>query len=301
MLRDADTALYRAKDEGRNRFCFYCLGMNEQAMAKLETEAALSQALHRGELRLHYQPKVAAATGELTGAEALLRWQRDGRLVSPGQFIPLAESSSLILEIGAWVIDEACRQWRRWADEGLAPPHIAVNVAARQFASGELDRVVARALQRHGVPPDSLELELTESMLIDRPEESAALLERLKDVGVSLALDDFGTGYSNLAYLRQFPIDTLKIDQSFVALIGDSKDGSAIVDAVLALAHRLQLNVVAEGVETEVQKRHLQAHGCNQLQGYGIGRPMPAADFGALFFKPPAMSGVEQPEAAEAG
>jgi diguanylate cyclase (GGDEF)-like protein/PAS domain S-box-containing protein len=302
MLRDADTALYRAKEEGRNRFCFYCAGMNEQAMAKLDTEAALSQAMQRGQLRLHYQPKVEAASGRLAGAEALLRWQREGRLVPPGQFIPLAESSSLILEIGAWVIDEACRQWRRWADEGLAPPHIAVNVAARQFSSGDLDRVVSRALQRHRVPPGSLELELTESMLIDRPEESIALLRRLKEVGVSLALDDFGTGYSNLAYMRQFPIDTLKIDQSFVALIGEGEDGSAIVDAVVALAHRLQLSVVAEGVETEAQRRHLQAQGCDQLQGYRVGRPMPAADFGALFCTAaPAPGGVEQPAAAEAG
>ncbi|MFZ5547305.1 MAG: putative bifunctional diguanylate cyclase/phosphodiesterase [Pseudomonadota bacterium] len=282
MLRDADAALYRAKEEGRNRFSFYTQGLNEQAVTKLETEAALSRALHRGELRLHYQPKVSAVTGRLTGAEALLRWQREGELVPPGRFIPLAESSSLILDIGAWVIDEACRQWRRWADEGLAAPCIAVNVAARQFAAGDLDRVVSGALQRHGVPPACLELELTESMLIDKPDVSLGLLRRLKDIGVSLALDDFGTGYSNLAYLRQFPIDALKIDQSFVALIGEGGNGSAIVDAVIGLAHRLELSVVAEGVETDQQKQHLQAQGCDELQGFGIGRPVPAGAFAAL-------------------
>jgi diguanylate cyclase (GGDEF)-like protein/PAS domain S-box-containing protein len=279
MLRDADAALYRAKEEGRNRFSFYTHGMNEQAVDKLDTEAALSRALHRGELRLHYQPKVSVATGRLSGAEALLRWQREGELVPPGRFIPLAESSSLILDIGAWVIDEACRQWRRWADSGLDAPRIAVNVAARQFAAGDLDRVVADALARHGVPPESLELELTESMLIDKPDESIGLLHRLKGLGVSLALDDFGTGYSNLAYLRQFPIDTLKIDQSFVALIGEGGNGSAIVDAVIALAHRLGLSVVAEGVETAVQQEHLRAQGCDELQGYRVGRPMPAEAF----------------------
>jgi diguanylate cyclase (GGDEF)-like protein/PAS domain S-box-containing protein len=286
MLRDADTALFRAKEQGRNRFVFYSQDMNEQAMAKLEMEAALSHALHRNELRLHYQPKFSAETGHLTGAEALLRWQRDGVLMPPGRFIPLAESSSLILDIGAWVIDEACRQWRCWADEGLAAPCIAVNVAARQFSAGDLDRVVASALQRHGVPPACLELELTESMLIDKPDESLALLRRLKDIGVSLALDDFGTGYSNLAYLRQFPIDALKIDQSFVALIGEGGNGSAIVDAVIGLAHRLGLSVVAEGVETEQQKQHQHAQGCDELQGFGVGRPVPAQAFASLYARP---------------
>ncbi|MFG6463075.1 EAL domain-containing protein [Roseateles sp. DXS20W] len=281
MMRDADAALYRAKEQGRNRLCFFTHDLNRQAVARLDIEVALSQALDRGELRLHYQPKVGAASGRVMGAEALLRWQRGADLVPPGLFVPIAEQSSLILEIGAWVIDQACAQLARWRADGLAMPRIAVNVAARQFAAGDLDRVVGQALRRHGVPPACLELEVTESMLIDRPGEGVDMLRRLKDLGVKLSLDDFGTGYSSLAYLRQFPIDALKVDKSFVDHIGIGPDGSAIVDAVISLAHRLGLAVVAEGVETPAQQAHLRAQGCDELQGYGLARPMPADAFEA--------------------
>ncbi len=279
MMRDADAALYRAKEQGRNRLCFFTHDLNRQAVARLDIEVALSHALDRGELRLHYQPKVGAASGRVMGAEALLRWQRGGDLVPPGLFVPIAEQSSLILEIGAWVLDQACAQLARWRADGLAMPRIAVNVAARQFSAGDLDRVVGQALRRHGVPAACLELEVTESMLIDRPGEGIAMLRRLKDLGVKLSLDDFGTGYSSLAYLRQFPIDALKIDKSFVDHIGIGPDGSAIVDAVISLAHRLGLAVVAEGVETPAQLAHLREQGCDELQGYGLARPMPADAF----------------------
>ncbi|MFG6488583.1 putative bifunctional diguanylate cyclase/phosphodiesterase [Roseateles sp. BYS78W] len=282
MMRDADAALYRAKEQGRNRYCFYTNDLNRQAVDKLEIEVALSHALKRGELLLHYQPKVCTVSGRIAGAEALLRWKRGGELVLPGRFISIAEQSSLILDIGAWVIDEVCAQQARWRDQGLDMPQVAVNVAARQFAAGNLDAVLGDALSRHGVPPSCLELELTESMLIERPAEGVAMLRRLKDLGVTLSLDDFGTGYSSLAYLRQFPIDALKIDKSFVDHIEAGPDGSAIVDAVISLAHRLGLGVVAEGVETPGQQAHLIAQGCDMLQGFGLARPLPVAEFEAL-------------------
>jgi len=274
LLRDADAAMYRAKDMGRNRFCFYTNDMNGKAMAKLDLEAALSRAIERNELLLHYQPKVDARSSDTVAAEALLRWNRTGvGLVSPGEFIPLAEHSSLILAIGAWVIDAACRQIRTWMDAGLPVVPIAVNVAARQFAAGDLDAVVAQALEHHHVPARYLELELTEGMLISNPQSGTQMLQRLRDLGVKVSLDDFGTGYSSLAYLQQLPIDALKIDQSFVRRIGEEADGEALVDAVIGLAHRLRLRVVAEGVETPAQRDHLLRQGCDEMQGYHFGRP----------------------------
>jgi diguanylate cyclase (GGDEF)-like protein/PAS domain S-box-containing protein len=274
MMRDADTAMYRAKDQGRNRFCFYTADLNAIAIAKLEMEGALCQALARGELLLHYQPKIDAASGRIAGVEALLRWRREDRLVPPGQFIPIAEQSSLILDIGAWVIDKACAQVRAWLDAGAPAPRIAVNVAARQFAAGDLDIVLTKALERHDVPAACLEVELTESMLMDRPEKTAPMLQRIRRLGVSLSLDDFGTGYSNLGYLQQFPLDFLKIDQSFVRAMGGEPDGTVLVDAIISLAHRLGLKVVAEGVETAAQRDYLLLRGCDELQGYLFSRPL---------------------------
>lgn len=283
LLRDADAAMYRAKEQGRNRFCFYTSNMNAEAIAKLDLEAALSCALERQELLLHYQPKVDARTGRITGAEALLRWNRDGcGLVPPCQFIPVAEQSSLIQDIGAWVIDEACRQLRAWMDTCQPMVRLAVNAAARQFAAGDLARVVAHALQRHGVDPQWLEIEITEGMLITDPEAAIAMLKQLKALGVKLSLDDFGTGYSSLAYLQHFPLDTLKIDQSFTRRIGEQPDGAALVDAVIALAHRLHLSVVAEGVETPQQCDYLREQGCDEMQGYHFAHPAPAQALQAL-------------------
>ena len=277
LLRDADAAMYRAKEQGRNCFCFYTSDMNAEAIAKLELEAALSRALARGELLLHYQPKVDARSGLVAGAEALLRWNRKGvGLVPPGQFIPVAEQSSLILAIGAWVIDEACRQLRAWMGAGQPLVRVAVNVAARQFAAGDLDQVVARALQRHRVDAQWLEIEITEGMLITEPQAAISMLKRIKALGVKLSLDDFGTGYSSLAYLQHFPLDALKIDQSFTRRIGQEPDGAALVDAVIALAHRLHLRVVAEGVETPQQRDYLRQQGCDEMQGYHFAHPAPA-------------------------
>ncbi len=276
MLRDADAAMYQAKADGRNCFRFFTRDLHAEAVARLELEAALSRAVERDELLLHYQPKVAAADGRLAGMEALLRWQRGGsEMVPPCRFIPVAERSSVILRIGAWVIDQACRQLRNWLDDGLKPVPVAVNVAARQFEAGDLDRVLAAALRQHGVPPEYLEVELTESMLVAQPRAAEEQLRRIKALGVKVSLDDFGTGYSSLGYLQRFTIDTLKIDQSFVHEIGQGSDGAAIVDAIVALAHRLNLRVVAEGVETAAQRDHLVAQGCDELQGFFFSRPLP--------------------------
>jgi len=274
MMRDADTAMYRAKEQGRNQFCFHTTDLNASAIARLEIEGALCQALARDELMLHYQPKLNARTGGVAGVEALVRWKRNGVLVPPGQFVPIAEQSSLILDIGTWVIDKACAQARAWLDDGLAGPRIAVNVAARQFAAGDLDTKLTQALARHGVPASCLEVELTESMLMDHPDKTIRMLERIRALGVKLSLDDFGTGYSNLGYLQQFPLDFLKIDQSFVRAMGSRPDGAVIVDAIISLAHRMGLQVIAEGVETEEQRESLCARGCDELQGYLFSKPL---------------------------
>jgi|HigsolmetaAR202D_1030399.scaffolds.fasta_scaffold00259_26 PAS domain S-box/diguanylate cyclase (GGDEF) domain len=276
MLRNANAAMHHAKELGRNRFCFFTADLQAQAVERLQLEAALKRAVERDQLLLHYQPRVDARSGRMCGVEALLRWDHpEAGLMAPGQFIPVAERSSLILELGAWVIDRACQQAREWIAQGWSDAVVAVNVAARQFTSGHLDTVVQQALARHGVPARALELELTESMLMQEPDAAVDMLRRLKAIGVRLSLDDFGTGYSSLGYLQRFPIDVLKIDRSFVQTIGCGPDGAAIADAVIALAHRLKLRVVAEGVEIEAQRRYLLAQGCDELQGFLFSRPLP--------------------------
>ncbi len=283
LMRNIDTAMYRAKENGRNRFSFYTGNMNADALARLELEAALRGAIERRELVLHYQAKVDLRHGAIAGAEALLRWRREEHgLVPPLRFIPLAEKSDLIIAIGGWVIDEACRQIREWRDAGLDGIKIAVNVSARQFRAGDMENVVARALSRHGVEAERLELELTESMLMERPEETVLMLQRLKQTGVKLSLDDFGTGYSSLAYLSRFPIDTLKIDQSFVKNVLTEATSATIASSIIGLAHRMNLDVVAEGVETEAQMDYLRTHHCDVMQGYYFSKPVPADDFARL-------------------
>jgi len=283
LLRNADAALFSAKDNGRNRFSFYAPEMNAEALANLGLEAALKRALKQGELCLHYQPKVDIRSGRVCGAEALIRWRREGvGLVPPGQFIPVAERSDLIVAIGGWVIDEACRQIRAWLDAGQQDVRVAVNLSARQFHVGGLDQVIAEALARHGVAASHLELEVTESMLMQRPEEAVLALGRLKAMGLKLSLDDFGTGYSSLAYLMRFPIDVIKIDQSFVRDIVSDANSAIIAISIITLAHRMGLKVVAEGVETEGQLGYLGMQGCDEMQGYFFSRPVPAAAFAEL-------------------
>jgi diguanylate cyclase (GGDEF)-like protein/PAS domain S-box-containing protein len=283
LQREADTAMHRAKEGGRNRFRFYTADMNANAMAQLELEAALRRALERQEFLLYFQPKLDLRSGRIVGAEALIRWQRDGMaLLPPAEFIPLAERTGLIVAIGAWIIDAACRQLHDWRAAGWSELRLSVNVVGSQFNSSELPEIVTQALARHEIPPACLELEMTESMLMDDPEQTIAILKNLKRIGVKLSLDDFGTGYSSFAYLSRFPIDTLKIDQSFVHHMVTEPEAAMIAVSIIDLAHRMNLKVIAEGVETEAQLGYLRMCNCDEMQGYLFARPMSGESFAAL-------------------
>jgi len=279
LLRQADIAMYRVKAAGRNGYRAYEATMEDgSTLAHVELQAALAHALARGELELHYQPKVELDSGEVAGVEALIRWRHPERgLIPPGHFIPLAEESGLIVDIGDWVLREACRQARAWRDAALPPLRIAVNLSARQLRQDDLAERVAAALADAGVDAGCLEIELTESMVMQNLDTASRLLQRLKNLGVTLAMDDFGTGYSSLGYLRRFPFDTLKIDRSFVQDITTEPEDALIAVAVIAMAHSLGLKVVAEGVEAEAQMRYLQGHRCDEIQGYYYCKPLPAA------------------------
>lgn len=279
LVRNADAAMYRAKDEGRNDFRFYTRDLTESVFERLTMESALRGALERNELQVHYQPQVNLRTGAVIGAEALLRWQRPGGMVSPAAFIPLAEESGLIIPIGQWVLETATAQMQRWLDHGVTLERLAVNIAASQIQRAPLAKMVRAALERSGLPPGMLELEITESSIMHGTERNFAVLDELKSLGVRLAIDDFGTGYSSLGYLKRMPIDKLKIDQSFVFEVPDNANDVAITRAVIALAQSLGMNVLAEGVETEAQRRFLVEHGCNHGQGYLYSRPLPADTF----------------------
>jgi diguanylate cyclase (GGDEF)-like protein/PAS domain S-box-containing protein len=280
LLHHADTAVHRAKERGGNQIAFYTTELSARALAQLQMEAGLRGALKQQRFILHFQPKVDLSSGRITGAEALLRWQPLTReMVYPSEFIPLAEETGQIVAIGAWIIDEACRQIRAWNDAGLVDINVAVNVSARQFRSGELEAVVADALERHGVKAHQLTLELTESMLMEAPEQAIDRLRRLKGNGLQLALDDFGTGYSSLAYLTRLPIDQLKIDRSFVVDLATDRNAANIARSVIDLAHRMRLKVVAEGVETESQLTYLGRNHCDEIQGYYFSKPVTADEF----------------------
>ena len=279
LLKDADTAMYRAKESGRNNFQFYTREMNARAMYRLKLENSLRHALERGEFRLHYQPKACLHTGRVTGVEALLRWERpEHGLVPPADFVPLLEDTGLIVPVGEWVIAEACRQIAAWRASGREPVSIAINISARQFAARNLGEIVRRVLDQHGADPRYIELELTESLLMVNTEEAVRTLEYLKSLGLRLSIDDFGTGYSSLSYLKRFPIDALKIDRSFIDEITTDVGDATITRAVIGMAHNLGLKVVAEGVETEEQISFLSANGCDEAQGYYFARPRPAGE-----------------------
>jgi len=279
LLRNADAAMHRAKEAGRNAFEFYAEDMNTSSLGRLLLEHQLRGAAERGELLLHYQPKVSAADGRLGGFEALLRWQHpELGMVAPGQFIPLAEESGLIVPIGQWVLEEACRQQRAWLDAGFDVPPLAVNLSAHQLAQPDIVATVAAAIERHHLAPGLIELELTETMLMRDVDRTIRTLVRLREMGVRLSIDDFGTGYSSLNYLRQFPVNALKIDRSFVGDIGSDGAEGKIAAAIVGMAHSLGLEAIAEGVETEAQRAFLQMHGCHQLQGNLIARPAHARE-----------------------
>ena len=280
LLRNADAAMYRAKDHGRNNFQFYTSEMNERINERLTLENALRRATERKELQLHYQQRVDLRTGAIIGAEALVRWVHpDWGLVRPARFIPLAEETGLIVPIGEFVLREACRQVRAWLDSGLKPGVVSVNLSARQFRQEGLVRLVSRVLEETGVDPAHLEMELTESTVMHNVEAAIATLQGLKSLGISLSVDDFGTGYSSLAYLRNLPIDKLKIDRSFVRDIGtrEGTEGSeegVLAQAIISLGHNLHLQVVAEGAETDAQVRFLKRHKCDEVQGFYYGEPV---------------------------
>ena len=278
VMKNADTAMYHAKALGRNNYQFFAEEMNRIASERLSIEARLRQALPHNELLLHYQPQFSADGLRATGIEALLRWQPPGEeLVAPDRFITIAEETGLIVPIGAWVLGEACRQLRRWLDAGLPPLRMAVNLSARQLRNADLIETVRNALVETGIPSALLELEITESAVMDKPEEAIKVLQALKRMGVTLAIDDFGTGYSSLAYLKLFPIDHLKIDRSFVRDIERDPDDAAIAMSTIALAHSLGMRVVAEGVETRAQLEILQKNQCDEVQGFFFSQPLPAA------------------------
>lgn len=283
LIRNAEAAMYQAKRNGRNSYQFYTDDLNTSAFERLAYESSLRRSLANNEMLLHWQPQFDLSTGRLIGAEALLRWQHpDLGLVPPGRFIPIAEESGLIVPLGNWVLEEACRQMKEWQQRFDRRIHAAVNISSLQFRQSDFLSQVNEVLERTGLPAELLELEMTETVVMHDDRASTGTLFALQELGVHLAIDDFGTGYSSLAYLRRFPIHTLKIDRSFVAEIGRSDDGEAIVSAILSLAGSLRLNVVAEGVETELQRSYLRNAGCNAVQGFLLARPMPAADFAAL-------------------
>jgi diguanylate cyclase (GGDEF)-like protein/PAS domain S-box-containing protein len=283
LLKNADTAMYEAKKKGRNNYQFYKHDMNAPTIERQTIEADLRGALQRNEFVLHYQPKINLLTGKITGAEALIRWLHpDQGLVPPLQFIPIAEESGLILLIGQWVLREACRQAQDWIDAGWQATPVAVNVSSVEFRSEGFLESLRAILKDTRLDPQYLELELTESVLMHHAESSALMLADLKSIGVRLAVDDFGTGYSSLSYLKKFSIDSLKVDQSFVRDIATNMDDASIVTAVITMAKSLRQRVIAEGVETEEQVTFLQAHGCDEAQGYYFSKPVVAQQFAKL-------------------
>ncbi|MGZ4163345.1 MAG: putative bifunctional diguanylate cyclase/phosphodiesterase [Tumebacillaceae bacterium] len=279
LIQHADTAMYRAKDLGRNNYQLYTSGMNAHMLPRLSLEKDLRNALDNNELLVYYQPQVSANTGEVTGLEALIRWKNPRLgMISPGEFIPLAEETGLIVPIGEWVLRTACRQNKAWQEMGFPPMRVAVNLSMRQFGRDDFVETVARVLEETRLEPKYLDLEITESITMQNVERTVKMLHDLKNLGVQISLDDFGTGYSSLSYLKHFPLHMLKIDQSFVRDITTDSDDAAICSSIIALAHSLQLSVIAEGVEEEAQLAYLLKHGCVEMQGYLFSPPKPAAD-----------------------
>jgi diguanylate cyclase (GGDEF)-like protein len=286
LLKNADSAMYKAKELGRNNFQYFAAEMNSTVTDRLELLNRLRQAVTNDEFILHYQPKANLATEEIIGVEALIRWSSaQTGMVSPGAFIPLAEETGLIIPIGEWVLRTACRQNRAWQDAGYTPIPVSVNLSPRQLARGDIVELVQRILAETGLAAQYLELEITESVMATDVEKSFAMLTQLRAIGVKISLDDFGTGYSSLSYLKRFPVDTLKIDQSFVRDIATDQDSAAIVKAIISLGHNLNLTVLAEGIETVDQFQFLLKNGCDEGQGYLMSRPVPNHDFLQLFAK----------------
>ena len=293
LMRHADSAMYHAKEAGRSTYRVYGPDGRAPSVRRLRLEAELHRALERDELLLHFQPQFDCASDRLVGAEALLRWHREGELVSPAEFIPLAEETGLIVPIGAWVLRRACTRTQAWRRTHGVPLRVAVNISPRQLEAGGLVDAVASALQASGLPPEALELELTESALVRDPQAAARTLGELRSLGVSLAIDDFGVGYSSFAYLRELPVHKIKIDRSFMAAVRTAQGDPRLVRALIAIAHSLEMGIVGEGVETPHQLQLLKANGCDIAQGYLLGAPMDETVFARL------LEGARQMAAAE--
>jgi diguanylate cyclase (GGDEF)-like protein/PAS domain S-box-containing protein len=283
LIKYADTAMYRAKEAGRDAYRFFTAEMNAQSLARLDLENALRRAIDNEEFVLYFQPKVHIGSGRISGAEALIRWKRPGHgMVSPALFIPILEETGLIVRVGNWVLNEACRKISEWGKSKTGPVHLSVNVSGIQFFVGGLEEEVLRAIKVHDIAPELLELELTESSLMSNAEDTITVLRNLKALGIQISIDDFGTGYSSLAYLKRFPIDKLKIDIAFVREVTSNPDDAAIVLAIINMAHSLKLQVIAEGVEKDAQLSYLRRHGCDEMQGYYFSRPVPEDEFEAM-------------------
>jgi EAL domain-containing protein (putative c-di-GMP-specific phosphodiesterase class I)/ActR/RegA family two-component response regulator len=283
LLRNAAASMIKAKSAGGNRYAFYTTAMNSRSLERLELENGLRRALAQGELVVYYQPQVSLRTGEMIGAEALVRWQHPERgLIMPSHFIALAEESGLIMPLGEWVLRTACAQNKTWQDLGLPAITVAVNMSARQFAAQNVVKLAADTLKTTGLAPNHLELELTESVVMADAEAFIKATEDLKGLSITLSIDDFGTGFSSLNYLKRFAIDRLKIDQSFVRDITTDVNSAAIAQAIISLGHHLKFAVIAEGVETEGQLNFLRRRDCDEIQGFYFSRPLPAAEFEQL-------------------
>ena len=283
LLRNAELAMYRAKDQGKNNFQFHSPQMNARSLEYVVLERSLRRAIELDEFLIHFQPQFDLADGRIVGAEALLRWNLpEVGMIPPGKFIPLAEETGLIVPIGRLVLLRACVAAKEWRASGLEDFRVAVNLSPRQFNQSELVIDIINILEDSGLPPENLELEITESMVMSNPERATAILRELRAVGVHLAIDDFGTGYSSLGYLKSFPVHTLKIDRSFIKDVPADPDDVAITHAIIAMGHSLRLDVVAEGVETAEQLAFLREHGCDYMQGFLVGKPMPAEELSRL-------------------
>ena len=275
LIKNADLAMYHSKEKGRNCYSLFTSNMKVHAMVRMDMEIHLRQAIENNEFVLHYQPKMDLKSGRIDGMEALIRWKStDNQLLFPDSFIQIAEESGLIAPIGEWVLREACTQCKQWHEEGFTDLSVSVNISPQQFHKQNLEEVIRTILAETGLPPYSLDLELTESTIMKQPEEAAIVLKNLKGLGISISIDDFGTGFSSLSYLKNFPIDVLKIDKSFIMNLEMDEANLAITDAVISLARTLKLKVVAEGVETFEQFKYLQSGNCDSAQGYYIGKPV---------------------------
>lgn len=289
LLKNADVAMYQAKSAGRNSVRFYSGTMSLRSLERLELENGLRYAIQRDELELHYQPQIDLRTGNISAVEGLLRWTHPERGdISPADFIPLAEECGLITPLGEWVLARACRQAKDWESKYTKPPTIAINISSQQFVHSDIADVVLKAVFDMGLPPSALQLELTETILMNDVLETVKTLNKLRSAGVSLAMDDFGTGYSSLSYLKRLPLNTLKIDRSFVSELENNGDDAAICAAIIAMAHSLDLRVVAEGVESRAQLDYLREQNCDEIQGFFISKPIPAADIESRFLDEPA-------------